>query len=163
MKAAHFSDDALDLIRLLHQTGTRYLIVGGEAVIYHGHIRLTGDIDFFYDRSAAGAEGLYDVLRTFWGGTIPGIASPAELRADDLVLQFGRPPNRIDLLSSVTGLDFDVAWQSRLVVALEGEEGAAVVNYVGLEQLITNKRATGRPQDLEDVRVLSSLRGERER
>ena len=75
MKASHFSLDVLDFLLLLSIHKVRYVIVGGEAVIYYGFARLTGDIDFFYEPTAENARRLYRTLDKFWRGSIPGIQS----------------------------------------------------------------------------------------
>ena len=71
IEAAHFSPDTREFIRLLDQHGVRYVIVGGEAVIYYGYARLTGDVDFFYDRDVANVRALFAALTEFWDGSIP--------------------------------------------------------------------------------------------
>src|SRR4051812_39861900 len=98
---AGFSGDITAFLRLLAKKRVRYLIVGGEAVIYHGYPRLTGDIDFFYDNSSLNCRRLFQALLEFWDGRIPGVTSSAELRAPKLILQFGRPPHRIDLMNRI--------------------------------------------------------------
>lgn len=92
VEAAHFSPDIQEFIKLLHKHGVHYLIVGGEAVIYYGYVRLTGDVDFFYDRREDNARKLFAALAAFWGGNIPGIDEAEELMEAGLILQFGRPP-----------------------------------------------------------------------
>lgn len=153
-----FSPDTLELLLLLHRHDVRYVVAGGEAVIFYGHVRLTGDIDLFYDASPPNAARLFEVLVAFWGGAVPGLSNADELTAADLVLQFGRPPNRIDLLSSLSGVTFEQAWAGResREVWVEGE--TVVVPYIGLDVLMANKRATGRPKDLEDLRFLQARR-----
>lgn len=158
--ASHFSPDTQDFIRLLHRHRVRYLIVGGEAVIYYGYVRLTGDVDFFYDRSADNAERLFAALLDFWDGDIPGVDEADELTQPDLVLQFGRPPNRIDLLNQISGATFAEAWPARRTLALVAEDGTSTpLYYVGLEHLIANKQASGRPKDLDDLSYLRGIAG----
>lgn len=156
IEAQHFSPDTREFIQLLHRHGVRYLIVGGEAVIYHGHVRLTGDVDFFYATDPANATALYEALLDFWDGDVPGIEHAGELEDPDLVLQFGRPPNRIDLLSRISGVAFEEAWVSRLSLALD--EGTPI-HYISLDHLIANKRASGRPKDLDDLAYLHRAAG----
>lgn len=95
----HFSDDILEFLGLLHKNDVKYIIIGGEAVIYYGFARLTGDIDLFYERTPKNIEKLYNVLVQFWNGQIPGLGNQQELLDQDAVFQFGVPPNRLDLLS----------------------------------------------------------------
>jgi hypothetical protein len=108
--ATHFSPDTAEFIRLLHRHSVRYLVVSGEAVIFCGHARLTGDVDFFFDGSGENAKALFGALMEFWAGEIPGIRSVQELLEPGLVVQFGTPPNRIDLLNAIDGVSFGEAW-----------------------------------------------------
>jgi len=97
VRADHFSDDVQALIALFGQHRVRYLLVGGEAVIYHGHPRLTGGVDFWFDQTTDNASRLFAALREYWEGAVPGLADAAELMAPAVIVQFGRPPHRIDL------------------------------------------------------------------
>lgn len=116
MRADHFSDDVQALIALFAKHRVRYLMVGGEAVIYHGHPRLTGDVDFWFDQTSDNATRLFAALGEFWEGPVPGLGGAAELMVPAVVLQFGRPPHRVDLLGAVDGVRFDEAWPNRLPV-----------------------------------------------
>ena len=149
-----FSPDILEFIRLLRSHEVRYLIVGGEAVIFYGHIRLTGDVDFFFDREASNARLLYDALVEFWEGSIPGLADHTELQKPGVIFQFGSPPNRIDLLNEIDGVGFTKAWAGRTTVDLETDSGSVPVHYLGIQELIQNKRASARPKDLDDLPYL---------
>jgi hypothetical protein len=151
---AVFSRDTVAFLRLLAAKRVRYLIVGGEAVIYHGYPRLTGDIDFFYDNSLVNCRRLFQALLEFWDGRIPGVTSSEELREKAIILQFGRPPNRIDLMNRIDGVTFSRAWASRVRVRLKTKSGFVPVHYIGLRPLLANKRATGRPKDLDDALCL---------
>lgn len=133
--------------------GVRFLIIGGEAVIFHGYPRYTGDVDFHYDPELENAKRLYAALLEFWGGDIPGIQTPEELTVEGLVLQFGRPPNRVDLLSRVSGVNFNVAWERRVKAVMNGKE----LPYIGLQDLVAAKEAAGRPKDLQDLIYLQRL------
>ncbi|MBL9175145.1 MAG: hypothetical protein JNL10_16520 [Verrucomicrobiales bacterium] len=152
----HFSADTRSFLALLHRHRVRYVIVGGEAVIFHGYARYTGDVDFLYDRSEANVRALYAALTEFWDGDIPGIHAPDELLEEAIVIQFGRPPNRIDLLSSIDGAGFEEAWNTRVIVeiAAEPDEKPVPVFNLGLETLLKNKAAAARPKDLDDLRYL---------
>jgi hypothetical protein len=87
-------------------------------VIFHGYARLTGDADLFYDRDPANADRLFRALTEFWDGPIPGVATAAELAAPGVIIQFGVPPNRIDLINEVDGVSFGAAWRSRVEAIL---------------------------------------------
>lgn len=161
----HFSADTRSLIALLHRHNVRYVIVGGEAVIFHGHARYTGDVNFLYDRSEANTKALYAALTEFWDGDIPGISTVDELIEEAIVVQFGRPPHRIDLLSSIDGVGFDEAWDTRVTVEIAAEpDGEPVPVFIlGLGALLKNKAATARAKDLDDLRYLSHSTGQTQR
>lgn len=157
IEASYFSPDILEFIGLLHGHQVRYMVVGGEAVIHYGHARLTGDIDFFYDSNFENAAALFEVLRAFWSGNIPEIGSVAELREEGLIVQFGRPPNRIDLLNRIDGVEFSQAWGNRVTVSIQTPMGEIPLHYLGLLDLIRNKEASARPKDQEDLAYLRRL------
>jgi hypothetical protein len=153
MKPPHFSADVQDLLRLLYDHNVRYLVVGAEAVIYHGFPRLTGDADFFFDRAGANCRNLFEALLEFWGGPIPGVESAKSLSRDGMIFQFGVAPNRIDLINSISGVCFAEAWRGRVEQPLSLKDKIPVY-FIGLAELIKNKEAVGRPKDLEDLKYL---------
>jgi uncharacterized nucleotidyltransferase DUF6036 len=152
LKPSSFSPDTLELLRLLGDHQVRYVVVGGQAVIYYGYPRLTGDIDLFFDSNEENAARLFDALAEFWGGDIPGVMKAEELTHDGLILQFGRPPNRIDFMNRVDGLGFTEAWETRIELRIS--DTAVHVPYLSLPKLIKNKEVSGRPRDLEDLEYL---------
>lgn len=152
--ASAFSPDIQEFLRLLHAHAVRFVIVGGEAVIFYGHIRLTGDIDIFYDRQHNNAVRLYNALEEFWQGDIPTLEDSSEFENCGVIFQFGVPPNRIDLLNDIDGISFDSAWRRRTRVEFEGKSGRVPFSYIGLEELIQNRQASGRSKDLEDLPFL---------
>lgn len=145
-----------DFLVLLHKHQVKYMVVGGEAVIFYGYARLTGDIDFFYERTGENVQKLFDALLEFWEGSIPDLEGVEELLEPGLILQFGVPPNRIDLINQISGVEFEDAWPSRKAVPLVGQP-PTVILYLGLDSLIQNKRASGRDKDLDDVEHLKGL------
>jgi len=157
MSNQYFSKDTLDLLAIISKHQVRYVIVGGEAVIFYGYSRVTGDIDIFYDYSNSNAHTLFKAMSEFWGGDIPGISSPEEFMEPGAIIQFGQPPNRIDLLNSVDGINFDEAWETRNIQRIKSGDTEIAVNYIGLIPLIKNKKASGRYKDLDDLRFLSKL------
>ncbi len=154
----YFSRDVSEFLRLLAQYRVHYLIVGGEAVIFYGHPRLTGDIDLFFDRSPQNARLLFKALREFWNNHIPGINDEKELRLKSTVVQFGIPPNRIDLLNDIEGVRFEAAWSRKVVRTIIVERKEVPIMYIGLGDLIRNKRAVNRNRDKDDLRFLESLK-----
>jgi hypothetical protein len=160
VKGDHFSRDIQELFFLLAKHGVQYLLVGGEAVIYHGYPRLTGDVDLWYHQTGEGAERLFAALEELWAGSVPGVSSPVELCEPGVLMQFGVPPNRIDLLSAIEGVEFEEAWGERVEETLELPDREPVpVPVIGLELLLRNKRAAGRHKDLDDVEHLAPLLG----
>lgn len=153
----HFSPDFREFLILLARHEVRYLIVGGEAVIYYGHARLTGDIDIFYEHSPENLPRLFDALRAFWAGDIPGVSGVDDFEPG-VIIQFGVPPNRLDLINRISGVDFDAAWPDRLTLHLPVDDREIDVQMIGLEALIRNKEASGRPRDLDDLAFLRKKR-----
>ncbi len=128
IEASYFSPDILDFVVLLHRHNVRYVIVGGEAVIHYGHTRLTGDVDFFYDLAPDNAGALFEALLTFWSNAIPGVQTVGELQEQGVIIQFGRPPNRIDLLNQIDGVAFPDAWKTRTTVTVDTARGAVSIH-----------------------------------
>jgi hypothetical protein len=115
---------------------------------------LTGDVDFFYDREARNAQRLYAALDEFWEGSIPGLEGFEELTEPGLILQFGVPPNRVDLLNRIDAVPFGEAWEGRTLAEMRIHGESITVNYLGLEELIRNKETAARPKDLDDLPFL---------
>ena len=151
MNAGHFSPDTWEFVQLLGRHGVEYVVVGGEAVIHYGYARLTGDVDVFYGNDEANAGRLFDALLDFWDGDVPGIDRADDLMPPGLVVQFGRPPNRIDLLNAISGVPFEEAWRSR--ATLVADDGTPV-HMISLALLIVNKEASARPKDMDDAAFL---------
>lgn len=143
--------DLREFIELLNSHESEYLVVGGHAVAFHGHPRFTGDIDFLVRGSVANAERILSVLRAFGFGDLA--LTPADFVKPGSVVQLGRPPNRIDLLTSISGVAFDDAWAGRV----EGRLDGIPVFFLGLQALLENKLASGRPKDIADVARLRAI------
>src|ERR1043165_8203828 len=139
---AKLQADLREFIELLNSHNVEYLLVGGHAVAFHGHPRFTGDIDFFVRATGENAERVLRALDAFGFGSLGIVA--ADLTEPGKVVQLGRPPNRIDILTSISGVDFDSAWTSRSPADLDGH----AVNFIGVGDLLKNKQASGRPKDL---------------
>lgn len=137
--------DFVDLLRALSDAEARFLVVGAFAVGRYARPRATGDLDIWIDREPANAARVHGAIRSF--GAPLGDLREAELTEPDVVFQMGVVPCRIDLLTSLTGVDFASAWARRE----EGELGGVRVPFIGRDDLIRNKRSVGRPRDLADV------------
>ena len=157
MTGEHLSPDVQELLRLLQRHRVRYLIVGGEAVILHGYPRLTGDIDLFFDATVINVRRLFRALSEFWGGVVPALDGPADLLEPGLVVQFGRPPNRVDLLSDLGPVRFDRAWRRRVSETLRVGSRRIRIHFIGASDLIRSKRNAARHKDLDDVEHLVAL------
>ena len=158
MKISYFSPDIQDFIRLLAKYDVRYVIIGGVAVIYYGSARLTGDIDFLYESSADNAKKLFSTLQEFWKGSIPGIKKEEELIGENIVVQFGVIPNRIDLLTSIEAVEFKDAWENRLEEKITIDDKEYPIYFISLEQLIKNKESVNRDKDKQDLKFLEKLK-----
>jgi hypothetical protein len=143
--------DFIALLRALSAAEARFLLVGAYAVTFHSRPRATGDLDVWIARDAGNAARVIGALKSF-GAPLQDL-SEADLCTPDLVFQMGVPPRRIDLLTSITGVEFEEAWPHRI----EGSFGELTCPYIGREALIRNKRALGRPRDLADLELLEDL------
>ena len=157
MRADHFSQDILDFILLLNQFKVKYLIVGGEAVIYYGYPRLTGDVDFFYENTERNIKSLFDALMEFWDNDIPGINNKEELAISNYVIQFGVPPNRIDLMNNIDGIKFKDAWEEKNTEYIIIEKNRVPLYYLGLKHLLINKTISDRDKDRDDLSYLNKI------
>lgn len=145
------NEDFLDMLRALQAAGARYLIVGAHALAGHGIPRATGDLDIWVEASAANAARVWQALTNF-GAPIEGLGiQQRDFMEPGMVVQVGLPPRRIDLMTSITGIEFDAAWATHVTVTVAG----IAIPVLGRESLLANKRALGRPQDLADVDALS--------
>jgi Nucleotidyl transferase of unknown function (DUF2204) len=142
------NQDFKEFIQLLNAHKVEYLIVGGYAVAIHGYPRNTGDIDFWLKSSVENAEKMVKALIDFGFGSLD--VSVTDFLKNDSVVQLGFPPNRIDILTSVSGLQFDDAWSQKKEVNFEGE----IINFISLHHLRINKKSTGRDKDNLDLKNL---------
>jgi hypothetical protein len=120
-------------------------------VAFHGHPRFTGDIDFLIRTAPENAKRVLTVLDAFGFGSV-GI-SERDLLEHGRIIQLGHPPNRIDILTSISGVNFDAAWGSRVPTILADQ----AVDLIGWHELLQNKRAAGRQKDLADVEKLLAV------
>jgi hypothetical protein len=142
--------DFVEMLSALSAEGADYLLVGAHALSVYGVPRSTGDMDLWVRPSAENAQRVWKALESF-GAPLSDL-SIADLTEPEVVLQFGVPPSRIDILTSLTGLDFESAWGRRLPVRVENLD----ISVLGREDFIANKRAVGRPKDLSDLALLDA-------
>jgi hypothetical protein len=143
------TEDSREFIELINSHDVRYLIVGGHAVAFHGYPRTTGDMDFFVEVSEENAHKLEAVLNAF-GFAGLGLTAKDFLEPGTII-QLGHPPNRIDLVTSISGVTFAQAWEHRVSDRIEG----LIMLFVDKQTLLTNKAASGRPKVLADLDALS--------
>lgn len=140
--------DFKELLGLFNAHNVEYLIVGGYALAFHGAPRYTGDIDIFVKPDTENARRILAALAEFGFGSI-GLTTE-DFAHPDSVVQLGAPPVRVDLMSSLTG----VTWQEAFSGKAMGTYGGVPASFIGREQLVANKRATGRKRDMADVEAL---------
>ena len=146
------NEDFQDLLIELLDGDVRFLIVGAYAMAAHGVPRATGDMDVWISPEPSNASRAWAALKRF-GAPIEQLGVTLEdLRTPGMVVQIGQPPRRIDLLTDLSGLDFDDAWSNRTMHSF----GSREVPFLGRDDLIRNKRACGRPKDLADLEILES-------
>ena len=140
--------DFSPFLKLLSEHEVKYLLVGGYAVGYHGYVRATGDLDVWVRRDPQNADRIVAVLETFGFGV--SNLEPSLFLAEDRVVRMGLPPMRIEILTSISGVDFDDCYAARV----EEQWDDVAVAIISLEKLKENKRASGRLQDLVDLEHL---------
>ena len=143
------SKDLSEFIKSLNSNNVDYVIVGGYAQAFHGRPRFTGDIDILIRPSVENAARLQSALSQFGFGRV-GLREE-DFTREEQVIQLGVAPNRIDVLTSLTGCNFEDVWATRVPAKIAG----LPVNFISKEQYVRNKRAVGRPQDLADLEALS--------
>ncbi len=143
-----FSQDFKEFIESLNANKVRYLIVGGYAVAFHGHPRYTKDLDVWVDRTPKNAEQILKAMTQFGFGSL-GLTK-GDLLKPDQIIQIGLPPNRIELFTTLPGVNFNRCFPARARTKIDG----VLVNFIDLDNLKKNKKAVGRKQDLADVENL---------
>ena len=143
--------DLREFIGLLNSANVRYLVIGGWAYNRYAEPRFTGDIDFFVAADSKTETALRRVLVDFgFGHELP---PPGQPLFDKRVIMLGRPPHRIDLITEISGVTFEEAWDGRV----EGELDGLPVGFISLAHLLQNKKAAGRDKDVADVATLQRL------
>jgi hypothetical protein len=148
------SDDWSDALGALADAGARFLVVGAHAMAVHGVPRGTQDLDIWIDPSEENVERVWRGLAAFSAPLGELNIRREDLRRPGAVIQLGLPPNRIDLLTDISGIpEFESAWAERVEHALGGRQ----VPFIGRSTLLRNKRASGRRKDLADLEALGEL------
>jgi len=142
-----------EFLKLLNHHKVRYVIVGGYALSAHLLPRATKDLDILIEASENNAKKIVEALREF-GFSLSNLETK-ELMSPEVIIQLGRPPVRIDVLTSITGVKWDEVWKNRKKWFFGKSQ--IPTYFIGKNQLIKNKMATGREQDLLDVKKLKRL------
>jgi hypothetical protein len=140
--------DFKEFLRLLRAHGVEYLLIGGWAVGYHGYPRATDDLDVWIAIAPENASRVVEALIDF-GFDLPELASALFLQ-DDQIIRMGVAPLRIEVSTSISGVEFDECYRERLETTLDNEP----VSLIGLRHLKINKEASGRLKDLSDLENL---------
>ena len=143
------SQDFKEFIKLLHKHDISYLIVGGYAYAIHAEPRFTKDLNIFIKNTKENAQKMVRVLKEFGFSSLDLTIN--DLTKSDQVIQLGHAPLRIDLLTNISGVEFDEAWTKRV----EGEYDGQKALFIGKNELIKNKKAVGRRYDLDDIDQLN--------
>jgi hypothetical protein len=143
------ANDYKEFLRLLRAHGVEYLLIGGWAVGYHGYPRATYDLDVWIATSPANAERVMKALADF-GFDVPELSTDLFLK-DDSIVRMGSEPVRIEVVTSISGVQFDDCYRERLETTIND----VPVSLINLRDLKTNKKASGRLKDLADLEQLS--------
>lgn len=145
--------DFRDVLAELADAGAAFVVIGGYAVAFHGHVRATKDIDILVAPSAENASRVFRALAAFGAPLAAFSVRPEDLAEPGPFLTLGTPPYRIDILTVIPGVDFNEATQDAASLEIDGRR----IPVIGLDALIKNKRASGRPQDIADATILAAL------
>jgi hypothetical protein len=148
------NDDWADFLHCLLAAHARFLVIGAHALAVHGVPRATQDLDVWISRHPDNVRAVISALAAF-GAPLEALGiSSADLERDNQVIQLGVPPNRIDVLTSISGVpDFEPAWMNRTEQLVRGHR----VPFIGRGDLVSTKRASGRKKDLGDLELLGEL------
>ena len=145
MDTLRVPDDFREFLRLLNSKGVEYLVVGGWAVNYYGYSRPTGDIDLWVAAHPRNAAAIVEALREFGFGV--GRLRPGLFLKPDQIVRLGRPPLRIELLTTISGVSFEECYRARASFM----DGDMALPFISLRDLRRNKKASGRLKDLADL------------
>jgi hypothetical protein len=146
------NEDYSDMLRAFCDEKVKFLLIGAYALAAHGYPRATTDIDIWIMPSAQNAEAVLRALHRF--GALLHNLTKEDLQKDGIIFQIGVAPRRIDILTSASGLQFPETYERSLPVNIDGIE----VHIPSVDDLIRNKRASGRTRDLADAEALEYLK-----
>jgi len=144
------NQDFVEMLSELSAAGAEFIIVGAHALAVHGLPRATGDLDIWIRSTPENAGKVWKALIAF-GAPLDQL-SMNDLSTPGIIFQIGVVPCRIDILTDIDGVEFDEAWANRRYIKIHGID----IPVIGMQELLKNKRAAGRPQDIADVTRLES-------
>ncbi|HON80000.1 MAG TPA: hypothetical protein PK544_16035 [Spirochaetota bacterium] len=150
-RSLSLSPDFQDMIECFLEEEVRFIVVGAYAMAVHGYVRATGDIDFFVEPTDENAAKVYNALVRF-GAPLAGIVQQ-DFSTEGTVFQMGLSPFRIDIITKIEGVSFEEAWHD----AVYPEGDVTKVPFLSLQNLIKNKKSTGRDKDTVDARKMERL------
>ena len=148
MATVNLPPDFKEFLKLLNAHQVEYLLIGGYAVAYHGYPRATADMDIWIAVHPQNAERVVAALKAF-GFALPELSVELFLK-EGQIIRMGVPPVRIEIATSISGVNFEECWAARVIDVLDGIE----VNLIDSVHLKINKKATGRYKDLSDLENL---------
>lgn len=148
MATIRLPPDFKEFLKLLKEYNVRYLLIGGYAVGFHGYPRATANMDIWVEIHHENADKIVTVLKEF-GFDLPEL-TPELFLKEKQIIRMGVPPVKLELSTSISGVEFDACYERRIVAELDGVE----VNLIGLEDLKVNKKASGRSKDITDLENL---------
>jgi predicted nucleotidyltransferase len=144
--------DFEEFLKYLKDENAEFVIVGGYAVAFHGYVRATNDMDLFFRATDKNIFRIRNALKKF--GLETTLEQVKEFTDPGSIIRMGIPPVRLELINNISGLSFDEVWEHRI----SGDYGAVPVYYISLEDLLKNKKESGRPKDLADFDELGGNR-----
>ncbi len=148
MATIRLPQDFKEFLKLLKEHEVRYLLIGGYAVGFHGYPRATADMDIWVAIHPENANKIVTVLKEF-GFDLPELSQNLFLQ-EKQIIRMGVPPVKLEISTSISGVEFDACYEKRIVAELDGVE----VNLIGLNDLKVNKKASGRSKDITDLENL---------
>lgn len=148
MESIPFNSDWTELLATFNAAGVRYIVVGAFAFARYARPRATGDLDLLVERTHENARRVFGALQGF-GAPLEGVTAE-DFASAGFFYSFGRPPIEVDIITEISGVLFEDAWQSRDA----GMLGGVSVSFIGREAFLRNKRSTGRLKDLADAEAV---------
>jgi len=152
------SEDHRDLFQRLLEHEVEFVLIGGVAVVYHGYVRTTQDIDILYRPEEENVRRLFETLNAFFGGVQPDLGSYKSFLEEDRIFRFGHPPDRVEFMNSIDGVSFDEVWEHRETITIPNLNQKLPI--IDLERLLKNKNASSRTKDQADFEELRKVHRE---